>query len=366
MSTPLGPNSPEDTKDARRVAEEKAAAEKTLATQLAAAQSAAAEAAAAKAAVAQLDAARAAALQLAEAKIAEARAALPQTIAPSAPETKTEPKRRHEFVGMMFAVAIGEVGVQTAVLVQAGNWVHFLPAYSHLFLTAIVIAASWVGWTLSPSPGAREDVQSVFQWAFLVLLLDVFLVVIYFILAKTVDITETGTVTLNASARPEAFWILVIFGAYFVWDIVTKIVIYLIDHRTEPWFRTYGSRMIPTIICLILAYAFRPIFDKADPPHVVTADIALLSLVMLFRALKALADALTKRKTTKTLPVFWTILCLFGFGLGTVWTSSYPVPKSIAEPILREPIEPKNNPEVPTKPPQESAPRNPSQPTGSD
>ena len=31
-----------------------------------------------------------------------------------------EPKLRHEFVGMMFAVAVGEVGLQTAALLQAG------------------------------------------------------------------------------------------------------------------------------------------------------------------------------------------------------------------------------------------------------
>jgi hypothetical protein len=141
------------------------------------------------------------------------------SLSPSEPQAKgpeLEPKLRHEFVGMMFAVAIGEVGVQTAILVQAHNWMHFLPAYFHLFLATVVIATSWVGWTLSSSPGARTDVNNVFEWEFLVLLLDVLLVVIYFILAKTVDFTGEPNVQLNASAAPESFWILVIFLVYFV------------------------------------------------------------------------------------------------------------------------------------------------------
>lgn len=335
MGNPSEPKAPNKIGDDQQAAERKAAAEEAAA-QLATTKVADANVAVAEAAVAQLRAAQA----LAETKTAEPRAAATQVNAPKLQESKAEPKLRHEFVGMMFALAIGEVAVQTAVLVRAGNWVHFLPAYSHLFLTAMLIAASWVGWTLSPSPGARRDVQGVFQMGFLVLLIDVFLVVVYFILAKTVDIAGEGSPKLNASAHPEAVWILVIFATYFVWDIVTKIVIYLIEHRTEPWFRNYGSRMIPTIICLGLAWIAKPLFDGADAPHVLTADLALLSLVMLFRALKGLTDSLTKPNIPKTLPISWTAICALGFAVGTLWTSSYPVPRFIADPILATPSEP--------------------------
>ena len=141
---------------------------------------------------------------------------------PRRPQRRRANQLRHESVGMMFAVAIGEVGVQTASLVRAGDWVHFLPAYSHLFLTTIVIATSWVGWTLSPAPGARRDVRSLFNRDFLVLLVDVFLVVVYFILAKTVDLAGEKELQLNASARPETLWILVIFGTYIFWDVLSQ------------------------------------------------------------------------------------------------------------------------------------------------
>jgi hypothetical protein len=340
MGNPSQPNAPNETADGQQATEQKAAAEKAAAeraaAQLAAAKVAEANVAVAEAAVAQLRAAQA----LAETKTAEARAAATQVDAPKLQEPKAEPKLRHEFVGMMFALAIGEVAVQTGVLIRAGNWVHFLPAYSHLFLTAMLIAASWVGWTLSPSPGARKDVQGVFQMGFLVLLIDVFLVVVYFILAKTVDIAGEGSPKLNASAHPEAVWILVIFATYLVWDILTKIVVYLGERRTEPWFRNYGSRMIPTIICLGLAWITKPLFDSADAPHVLTADLALLSLVMLFRALKGLVDSFTKPNIPRKLPFAWTAVCFLGFALGTIWTSSYPVPRFIADQILATPSEP--------------------------
>src|SRR5205807_1748814 len=88
---------------------------------------------------------------------------------------------------MMFAVTIGEVGLQVAAVIQARHFWHYLPAYSHLTLATIAIAASGVGWSRSLSPGAREDVEVVFQWEFVVLLLDVTLVVLYFILVRTVD-----------------------------------------------------------------------------------------------------------------------------------------------------------------------------------
>lgn len=349
---------PKNSEDSTQNAEQKAAAEKGAAM-LAKAKAVEAEAAVAEAAAAQLKAAQTAALQLAASKIAEAR-----TVLPPEPrivqESKAEPKLRHEFVGMMFAVAIGEVGVQTAILVQAGNWVHFLPAYSHLLLTAILIAASWVGWTLSPSPGAREDVRSVFHLGFLVLLLDVFLVVVYFILAKTVDISGERGVKLNASAKPEAVWILVIFGTYLVWDVITKVVIYFMEGRQGPWLRKFGSRMIPTLACLVLAYAFKPLFERADPPHVLTADLALISLVLLFRALKDLTSRLTKST------VFWAALCLSGFIAGTVWTYSYPIPKSIADQILTEPATRETRSENSVGPIGESRPKAPELPKPSE
>jgi hypothetical protein len=260
---------------------------------------------------------------------------------PQVTTPESEPKLRHEFVGMMFAVAVGEVGVQTATLVQAHNWVHFLPAYFHLLLATVLIATSWVGWTLSPSPGARTDVRNIFEWEFFVLLLDMLLVVIYFILAKSVDITGEKNIQLKASAAPEAFWVLVVFCVYLVWDFVSKVPLYTKKKRSEPWFRNYGVRIIPTLVCLILAYVTKRLVADIDAPHVLTADLALIFLVLLFRALKDLTSALFPRaevhedlvRTKRVRAIVWSLSFGLCFVLGLMWTRLWPIPERIAAAI---------------------------------
>jgi hypothetical protein len=237
---------------------------------------------------------------------------------------------------MMFAVAIGEVGIRSAVLVRAHDWVHFLPAYSHLLLATIVIAASWVGWSRSPSPGARKDVHSVFEWEFVILLLDVLLVIVYFILVSLVDYTGESEIQLNASARPEASWIVGIFWLYLLWDCLSKINVYRKEGRSEPWLKNYGVRFIPTLVCLALAYLIKHWVQDADAPHVLSADLALIGLVLLFRALKHLASTLfpppaEERNKEKLLKQRWSAVALSAFWalvilIGVLWTHLWPIP----------------------------------------
>jgi hypothetical protein len=253
----------------------------------------------------------------------------------------SDPKLRHEFVGMMFAITIGEVGLQAAALAQGGHVPHFLPALSHLILATVVVATSWVGWSGSIAPGARQDVHKVFQWAFLVLLLDVSLVITYFILVRTVEVGKDQASTHIDPASTVAFWILVIFLLYFAWDCLTKIIMYL-QKPEGMWTRNYGSRMIPTVVCLVLAWIARSHVEHADLPHYLTADFALLSLVLLFRALKDFVSAwLPRSMPTKQdgthlkflartrLSIFWTALCTLGLILGMLATTySWPLPMS--------------------------------------
>jgi hypothetical protein len=261
-------------------------------------------------------------------------------------EPDKEPRLRHEFVGMMFAVAIGEVGLQTATLIQAHRWVHFLPAYCHLALATLIIATSWVGWTLSPSPGARRDVKRVLEWEFILLLLDVILVIFYFILVKSVDITEGPEIHLNASAAPESFWICVIFGAYLAWDILSKYVMQ--RGMKSSGSSSYSSdmlRIIPTLTCFILALVIKSLVEGADPPHVLAADFALISLVLFYRAAKDLMSALFPKpevpgnlvRSRKYWSVAWSVLFGLGILFGILWTRLWPIPQSIAAEIQKAP-----------------------------
>ena len=262
-----------------------------------------------------------------------------------------ELKLRHEFVGMMFAITIGEVGLQVAALVQAGHVAHFLPAYSHLIPATTVVAASWVGWSVSMAPGARQDVRGVFQWEFIVLLLDVSLVITYFILVRTVDFEKDKAPRID-SAFTVAFWVFVIFLLYFVWDVITKIVIYL-KRPDGHWLQLYGARMIPTIACLVVGGIVWLEVKDADLPHQISADFALLCLVLLFRALKDFISACFPRQEAANSSFFqrtklsmaWTIVCVCGVTLGTLATKdnwSLPLPhrvlKEICSPLPGEGI----------------------------
>lgn len=249
---------------------------------------------------------------------------------PSEPEAKL----RHEFVGMMFAVTIGEVGLQAAGLVQAGHLKQFLPAYGHLLLATVVVATSWVGWSASVAPGARKDVDHVFQWEFLVLLLDVFLVVIYFILVRTIDFGNEEKPRIDP-ASIVARWIVVIFALYVAWDLLTKVVISWRDgatsknkwrgHFDQSWRRSTGSRMVPSFVCFFLACLIWQWLRTADRPHYLTADFSLLGLVLLFRALKELVSAYfpgsQKPRMSKKSAVTCSVVCGLFMLSGIVWTA---------------------------------------------
>jgi len=254
-----------------------------------------------------------------------------------------DPRLKHEFVGMMFALTIGEIGLQVAALVQAGSWTRFLPAYSHLFVATVLVAASWVGWSRSPSPGAKADVEAVFQWEFVVLLVDVFLVICYFIVVRTVDFNNEKQ-RIDPSSKL-AFWLLVIFGVYLFWDIVTKIVI-LAWRRSrsrrakgltkgpsdslslKSWCQKHGIRIIPTIICFGVADTLWRLLAGIALRQMIAADFALLSLVLLFRALKDLASSAFESSShpEKTFlsrawfPLLCSAICIAGIVLGLVGT----------------------------------------------
>lgn len=139
---------------------------------------------------------------------------------------KTEPRLRHEFVGMMFAITIGEVGLQFAAFVKGEHFLRDFPAFTHLIVATAMIATSWVGWSVSKTRGARLDVTEIFQWEFVVLLLDVFMVITYFILVRSFEYGSDPTASPRIDHPSRlAVWIAVIFLLYIAWDVVTKVLI---------------------------------------------------------------------------------------------------------------------------------------------
>lgn len=131
---------------------------------------------------------------------------------------------RFVFVQMLFALTVGEVARQVAVLVDAVAIREAASSYAHLVFATVLVATSWVGWTRSVAPGNQLRVDSVFSLPFLVLLLDVALVIFYFVIVKGVEMPSVDTHIVIPSAKNESFWTLIIFLGYLLWDFLTKAV----------------------------------------------------------------------------------------------------------------------------------------------
>lgn len=208
---------------------------------------------------------------------------------------------RVAFVEMLFALVVADVAVHAAELAQApGNlWPDKLPAISHLVLALMLIATSWVGWRQSPSPGMKDRVKTVVSWQFASLLLDVLIVIFYYVLTRWVEVkTESDKPVLKApDAQPEAVWLFCIFVTYAIWDLVADIFPPGYVPNEASWWRAWRrwivmAKAVPlsvlsSVVCALLSgYVYMQAASGDPPQKVIALDVALISVVVLFRLIK--------------------------------------------------------------------------------
>lgn len=197
---------------------------------------------------------------------------------------------RFVFVQMLFALTMGELAREAAGLIEVAPLRVAPSSYSHLILAFILITSSWVGWSSSSAPGNRLRVVSMFSWSFAVLVLDVVLVICYFIIVKGVEKPQGNLI--SASANNETTWILVVFLGYLIWDFITKGVIQDEDKNTLSFWdrisgRHFWGRGYASLVCSCLAAAsWLALRNQTSQRNVILADGTLLALIVLFRALK--------------------------------------------------------------------------------
>jgi hypothetical protein len=136
-------------------------------------------------------------------------------------------------------------------------------------------------------------VHSVFSWAFVVLLADVVLVILYFILIRWAEVPQVGG-KLKPSSWEESVMVAWILGGYFLWDVLTKAVISDDKPDTPPTFfgrfvsKTMWERGWISFVCMIGGIGAALFLNSSESPMgVVLVDLSLLFLVLLFRSLKA-------------------------------------------------------------------------------
>ena len=180
----------------------------------------------------------------------------------------------HMFVAMLFAFAIAQVGESIIVILLSINKSSFQSIHvSSIFqsiLSVFVISMSWIGW--SRSLEKSEILISPYEKNYVLFLLDIILVLIYYILAFSVDSNENINVI---SAIEETYAMLAIFIVYGIWIII----------RDETF---AAAKNAFSCIILILILAF--IMDCFDVWHnffaVIVADILLISVTFGFRSLR--------------------------------------------------------------------------------
>lgn len=212
------------------------------------------------------------------------------------------------FVEMLFALAIGQFAVEFSKLIdyQLKSHQTFLavfPAYSHLVLAFLVISTSWVGWRNSPFCGTH--IKDVFSWNFLELVTDIALVVMYFILARAVEIPDSPDSSLSPNASFEVYTVAVIITTYLFWDIISA--------RSNPQ-KKFRERLWVSVCCTSISWilVWRSIGGSGTIPAVLLADFCLIALILTFRAMKRY-DLSKHKKKSWGLILFMLLLVFISF-----------------------------------------------------
>lgn len=197
---------------------------------------------------------------------------------------RTEASSLHiDFIGMLFALAVARVAERSADLVSKTEnpeqFVALLPSFAHLLLATLLIATSWVGWGVGTFSTSR--IEKVFSREFLELLIDVWLVVCYFIVAQGVVIPNEKFDYVPTYA-PEFWWLTIIFATYAMWDIV--------DKWDDPM--RYRQRGWASVVCGVgfaATWFFTMTVLQPVPSsfwNVLLIDAQLILAIFLFRAMK--------------------------------------------------------------------------------
>lgn len=213
---------------------------------------------------------------------------------------------RHAFVAMLFALAAARVAESSVdILIAAANGAdvgaQIVASLSHIALAVVVITTSWVQWsrsTLKASP-----IGSVFERGYVLLVLDVFLVIIYYALASTAERLD-GTV----SPKEEIYSLYAIMLVYLVWDAITNF-----DEWESKGFVEFGRHVFSSFITVAvitvhyLIYRFMATANDgvSTPSYVIAVDASLLLLVFLFRAQKRIEGHATV--SAAVLSAMWAI-----------------------------------------------------------
>jgi hypothetical protein len=228
------------------------------------------------------------------------------------------------LIEMAFALALAEIGMRVGDFadgvfegVRDASDPQNIPFYSYLILATLLIACSWIGWG-NVRRRTKGDVETVFSWGFVELLIDLLLVVLYFVLihvASPPDLNGRADYSNHLFAITSI--VTSIFVVYCLWDVVSK---------SRLGMSVVLQRMTSTLVSLGLCLAWSTLtvwggfvdWGKVskDPWYVLCVDGGFIALVLLFRALKM--EGQWSFLGLRTWRCLWNPRVIFTFGLFTV------------------------------------------------
>jgi hypothetical protein len=212
-------------------------------------------------------------------------------------ETQESPKDEQlhfGFIDFLFSLSVAQVAIKFSELISSAestktniyDWAN-LPAYSHLALALLLITTSWIGWNKSHSSHKGTVFGSVWSFDFFELILDVLLVISYYVLVEHTDLLNQR----SASANPELLCIACVFILYFIWDIVSKFPTRADSKGSLFGYKPWKQRLLPSIICTVIAlgilfFRWRDPSSNPSTAYVLLTDASLAGLIISFRELK--------------------------------------------------------------------------------
>ena len=226
------------------------------------------------------------------------------------PESRTQ--LHLTFVEMLFALAIGQIAVDLSKLIDhqlistQTLWA-VVPAYSHLLLAFVVISTSWVGWRNSRFCGTQ--IKDVFTLDYFELAVDIGLVVMYFILARAVEIPDSPNDSLSPNASFEAKAVASIITTYLFWDLISG------RARLKEKFT---QRLWVSVCCTVISWllVFYSIGGSGTVSAVLFADLCLIALILTFRAMKRYD--LSKHDKKSWALIFFMLFLVLVFCIGSI------------------------------------------------
>jgi hypothetical protein len=242
----------------------------------------------------------------------------------------TQNELRRSFIGMLFALVVATSAEQFAdlLLVATDGWTfrplsldlfnnllhdhqRLLAPLSHSVLALLLVSMSWVMWSKSQARGHSTEIQSILSTEFVLLLIEVFLVTLYFSIVKSSeqDISKYTASHLSSdfikptSARPEALQMMCVFATFFVWDLIADVLKsprstttnISLTQRAVNLFQGICTFCSISLVCIVGAWLVSTVSPNDGPAFkAVLGDAALITLLLFFRGGKALEYYLIK------------------------------------------------------------------------